>query len=99
MIINSSVPKTKSVLFETRRLSFPSITDDLFNDISIREKLKRKYSEDKILPRSGIFHIKQGHTKSFYQNQPKNIHHNDHQQPNVQSQKILSFFLKENSTV
>ena len=28
---------------EKRRLSYPSILDDLFNDISIRENLKRKY--------------------------------------------------------
>ena len=100
MLLNSS--KEKNVLNENRRLSFPSIIDDLFNDISIRENLKRKYSADKILPRSGIFHIKQGHTKSFHENQPKTLHYND-QQRNFQSEKILSLFSKgkkiENPTV
>jgi hypothetical protein len=37
-----------------RSLSFPLIIDDLFNDISIRENLKRKYSENEIFSKSKI---------------------------------------------
>ncbi|CAM4836054.1 unnamed protein product [Rotaria magnacalcarata] len=90
--------KEKSILIENRRLSFPSIIDDLFNDISIRENLKRKFSTDKILPRSGIFHIKQGHTKTFYQYQSRNSHYdlfnyNDQQQC-LTSENILALFSK-----
>jgi hypothetical protein len=86
-----------------RSLSFPSIIDDLFNDISIRENLQRKFSADKLLPQSGIFHIKQGQTKPFYKTQPKSIHYDSlnsqSRQQILSSEKILSKFSKGISTV
>ena len=106
MIDNSNLNKIneRTLLFENRRLSFPSIADGLFNDISIRENLKRKFSADKILPRSGIFYVKQGHKNVFYQNRPRNIHYDsyypNHQRPNSSTEEIFTLFSKrENSTV
>jgi hypothetical protein len=47
--------KTINFIKEKKRsLSFPLIIDDLFNDISIRENLKRKYSENEIFSKSKI---------------------------------------------
>jgi len=101
MIFDS--PKEEKISFKNRSLSFPSIIDDLFNDISIRENLKRKFSADKILPQTGIFHIKQGQTKPFYITQPKSIQydsfHSPNQEQNLSSEKILSKFSKRISTV
>jgi len=51
---NLNLIQEKKMLNENRRLSFPLIIDDLFNDIKIRENLKRKYSEKKMNEKSEI---------------------------------------------
>ncbi len=61
--------KEKKMLNENRKLSFPLIIDDLFNDISIRENLKRKYSEKKFISQSEIFHKKSNQTKQNFQSE------------------------------
>ncbi|CAF0921657.1 unnamed protein product [Adineta steineri] len=96
--------KEKSFIYKNRSLSYPSIIDDLFNDISIRENLKRKYSADKILPKSGIFHLKQGQIKPFYKIQPKSIPNDsfsslNQQQHKLPSEKILSLFSKKTNSM
>ena len=58
-MINLNIIKEKNFLNENRRLSFPLIIDDLFNDITIRENLKRKYFEKKIIQKSDIRKKKQ----------------------------------------
>ena len=47
----------------SRRLSFPSIVENFFTDLSLREDLHRKYVAEKSLPRSSIFHFKQGQSQ------------------------------------
>ncbi|CAF2817817.1 unnamed protein product [Rotaria sp. Silwood2] len=103
MNIDLNINKIKeiNILFENdRRLYFPSIIDDLFNDISIRENLKRKYLINNIIPQSGIYHIKQGYYKYFYQYKQKYIDYDlfnnyNNQQYYLSSDKIISFFSKE----
>ena len=47
----------------SRRLSFPSIVENFFTDLSLREDLHRKYVAEKSLPRSSIFHFQQGQSQ------------------------------------
>ena len=99
--MNFPSEKEKQSAFEKRSLSFPSIIDDLFNDISIRENLKRKFSADKFLPRAEIFHLKQGQTKPFHRTQPKIRHYDSFQfqDESLSSEKILSLFVKQKHTM
>ena len=47
----------------SQRSSFPSIVENFFTDLSLREDLHRKYVAEKSLPRSSIFHFKQGQSQ------------------------------------
>ncbi|CAF5072383.1 unnamed protein product, partial [Rotaria sp. Silwood1] len=90
-----------SKLIENEKYSNPSIIDDLFNDISIGENLKIIYSREKNLPRSGIYYIKQGHNKTYFNKyKPEYIdydlfYYNYHQQEYISSNNILSSFSKQ----
>ncbi|CAF1057063.1 unnamed protein product [Rotaria sordida] len=97
--VNKMKEEEKKNFFENRRLSYPSIIDDLYNDISIEENIKKIYSINNIIPKSGIFYIKQGENIYLNHYQPEYIHSNlfnyNYQQDNLSSQKIISFFSKE----
>lgn len=93
MILKLNLNKKKS-LIENGRYSYPLIIDDLFNDITIKENLKKIYSINKILPRSGIFHIKQNYNKYFYQYQTKNIYHDLFNYKNLSTENVFLLFSK-----